>query len=1328
MYYIGIDIGSASACVALLSEQGELIGKRYLLLKGASKENRQLLQRELRTMLPQDGVYQIAVSGSGSKMLGLPSVGEVAALAAGARYVTPSAASVMEIGGGSAKYVVDLQKDHIQFALNDNCSAGTGSFFAAQMQRLGLPLEAYSDMVAKAKNIAPIAGRCSVFAKTDIIHSQQAGTSIEDILLGLCYAVVRNYRASVAGKLPLQKPVLLAGGTALNKGVVDAVKDIFKLDAGELTVLDESPVVTAIGTALLAKGMGRKVDASALERIFEETAAPKSEASGLPPLQDPLTDIEHLQQTQPFVPGEEYCLGIDIGSTSTNLVLLSEKDEVVHFSYLRTKGNPRGAVAQGLEELKQRFGSDLKIRAAATTGSGRHYIGKLIGADTVQDEITAQAAAAAHFMPEVDTVMEIGGQDSKYISIADTLVRNFEMNKICAAGTGAFIEEQAAKLGIPIEEFGKTALAAKTPAQLGDQCTVLIESNMGAHLADGASKEDIVAGLCHSIVSNYLGRVVGARPIGKQILLLGGVAYNPAIVAAFKERFGEQIKVGRYFHVNGAVGAALLAKSNIGESKSTFKGLSCLDGDDIKESDAAGREAADDAVAKAPRLSVFNHKNEKDPNKKTIGMPRALYIYNIFPVASAFFQQLGYNVILSDDSCEDTIRRAQSHARTEVCYPLKLAMGHVAQLLEVGIDYLFMPSLVSLEDQNPGAGANCACVYMHSAPSTLAEAVNIQEQNVALIAPVLDLSEGYEKVLPALYQSGLQLGHSDAECQTAMEQSAAAMPRRGAARKGGERGRDQSAPEAQHSAAGALRRAEAQAGGKGGRGAFPPTIDYKNSDKPIFVLISRGYCAKDPVLSLNLQGMMTERGYRLVVPKQLPGALEAANSQAREELYWPFASRAMLTAKSIAETPNLYAVYLTYHGCGPDTLVSHWIEDEMRSKPYLQIEVDEHSSNVGVITRLDAFINSVLSHKKKAEHAVKPLATQRSAGYFNDIGALKQDCPVAIPYRHPYSRLLLAHLGGKGFDVVQLAPTSPESLKEGRSYMRGKECFSLTALLGDVSLEAKKHDQLQLLYPQNNGAEADGLYAYFVHRKLTKKLSVIAPNIGQLPLHEKHADALFRILLAGDIALCAGSDILVSEMEEAFRQGIPDDDTLIRWAGSCKNTESFYLVTGEPGCIMNPLFHKLVLERVRDHGVSIRFAPFSEMLLYEWKKADGFPAHGGMEQLMTRVSAAMGQGSVFDALAKTPTQSSGYFVCSGGYAQYRRQKAGFTHPKLLGIIAAASQHENTQSILELAPRGSKTPLLGIRFDGTDAPVNRLKIDTFLHETRARIDRNSLKEL
>lgn len=1303
MYYIGIDIGSASACIALLNEHRELMKHRYLILNGASKENRQLLQEVINEILPKENVYKIAVSGSGSEILNLPSVNEISAMAAGAQYVAAGANSVMEIGGGSSKYIVGLQKEHIQFALNDNCSAGTGSFFAAQMQRLGLPLQEYSSMVAKAKSIPHIAGRCSVFAKTDIIHSQQAGVSIEDILLGLCYAVVRNYKASVAGKLILQKPVLLAGGTALNKGVVDAVKDVFNLEDSELIVPEEAPVVTAIGTALLAKDMGKDLHANQVEGIFDNVKIMKSERSGLPPLQDPHTDLNSLQNIQPFVPGAGYYLGIDIGSTSTNLVLLNEDEEVVHFQYLRTKGNPKAAVRQGFEELVGRFGSDLQLKAVATTGSGRHYMGKLIGADTVQDEITAQATAAVRFMPEVDTVMEIGGQDSKYIHIAEGLVRNFEMNKVCAAGTGAFIEEQAAKLGILIEEYGKTALASQSPAELGDRCTVLIESSINSHLADGASKEDIAAGLCYSIVSNYLNRVVGDRPIGNRILLLGGVAYNSGIVAAFKERFGEQIEVGRYFNVNGAVGAALLAKNSIGEAKTTFKGLSCLNGD--AEEEVRDTPAADTAESKAFKRPMLEAGDSIDPNKKTIGIPCALYNYNLFPVLDSFFRQLGYNVILSGKSCEETIERAQSHAQTEVCCPVKLAIGHVVQLLEIGIDYLFIPSVISVHEDNQQSGVNRACVYMHSAPSMIAKAVNLQEQNVTLLAPVLDLFAGNEKVMSAICEIGLQLGHTKEECSRAIEKGAAGMQEKRAAH--------------------GLHKDGTRPGNMHGRGAFLSDADLKNSDKPVFVVLARGYCAKDSVLNQNIEDMLSERGYQVLIPKQLHRIGEAAHSEQQQNLYWSFASHTLLSAKAIVATSNLYAVYLTYHGCGPDAMISHWVENEMMDKSYLHIEVDEHSSNVGIITRLDAFINSVLSHRKKSDGTAESSAApaQAVSWFSEDIGKLDQTLPVALPYMYPYSKLLAAYLTGKGFNVLELSPTSPESLKKGRSYMRGKEYFSLSALLGNVALEAEKHDKfkLQVLYPQNNGAEADGLYAYFVYRKLADKLSVISPNLDKLALNENDADLVFRILLAGDIALNAGSEELLAKMQEAFKLGIPEEDTLVHWAKNCRNSGDFLLVLGEPGCIFDALFQKTILQRMRSANILLRFAPFSEMLLSEWEKSKGFTAFTPMKQLITRVADAMGQCSVFSESAEELQQkNSDFYICPGGYAKYRHRMTDFEHPRLCGIISVASQHENAESILELASHQSKNPMLRILFDGIDDPVNRLKIDTFLHEVKRNI--------
>jgi predicted CoA-substrate-specific enzyme activase len=1331
LYYVGIDIGSASICIAVLNEQRELIRQKYLILKGASTENRQLLHDEINKMLPKNSEYKMAVSGSAYEMLKLPSINEISALAAAARFLDPAAKSVMEIGGGSSKYIVDLQKEHIRFALNDNCSAGTGSFFAAQMQRLGMPLEDYSTMVEKAKSIPQIAGRCSVFAKTDIIHSQQAGIGIEDILLGLCYAVARNYKASVAGKLELQKPVLLAGGTVLNKGLVNAIKDVFRLEKHDLIVLEESPIATAIGAALLAKDMGEELHFSQIKGIFEDAEETSDERNSLPPLQEPFTDLEGLQATQLFVPGENYYLGIDIGSTSTNLVLLNEDEEVVYFHYLRTMGNPRKAVQQGVEEISRKFGHDIKIKAVATTGSGRHYIGRLIGADTVQDEITAQAIAAIRYMPEVDTVMEIGGQDSKYISIEDGLVRNFEMNKICAAGTGAFIEEQAAKLGISIDVFGKTALASKSPADLGDRCTVLIESSINAHIADGVSREDIAAGLCYSIVSNYLDRVVGDKPVGENILLFGGVAYNPGIIAAFKQRFGNRIRVGRYFNVNGAVGTALLAKSSIGEAQTKFKGLSCLNGDLEAKLDAE-TEARDITVETADTTETKIVKNKKskkhkfersnyiDPNKKTIGVPQSLNNLSLYPALKAFFNQLGYNVILSDGSSKETIERAQSYAQTEVCYPLKLAIGHTVQLLETGIDYLLFPSVTTVIKHESQSGINCACVYMHSAPSMLEKAVNLQEHRVTLLAPVFDLAAGNEKVLSSIYETGLQLGHSKEECSRALEFAAQNM-REERIRKKGEHGDGHGKDKYGHHKAHKERKEQ-----KGNRADkidkdFSLLIkDLENSDKPLFVIITRGYCAKDPVLSQNIKEMIEKRGYQVLVPKHLDKIPKSDDLEQLPDLYWSFAVETLSSVRTVAATPNIYAVYLTYHGCGPDTMIAHWVQDEMKGKPYLHIEVDEHSSNVGIITRLDAFVNSVLAHITRygSKSDLSDVSEKAMKGFYEEIGKLEKKSPVVLPYMYPYSKLIASYLRGRDFDVLELPASSTESLKKGRSYMRGKEHFSLSALLGSVALEAEKWDELQLLYPQNNGAEADGLYPYFIYSKLADKLSVVSPNLDELHSDEGIADIVFRILLSGDIALNSGNDALLLEMKEAFRVGIPDDETIIHWAGCCKDPGEFLLVLGEPACILDSLFHKTILQRIRDDSISLRFTPLSEMILFEWSKKDGLSRFKSMKDLLTKVDKAMGKASVFSEFEELmKMRNKDYHICLGGYAHYRHNKANFSHSQLCGVLSVASQHENTESVLELAHRQSNNPMLRILFDGTDDPINRLKIDTFLHEIK-----------
>jgi predicted CoA-substrate-specific enzyme activase len=251
-------------------------------------------------------------------------------------------------------------------------------------------------------------------------------------------------------------------------------------------------------------------------------------------------------------------------------------------------------------------------------------IGHLIGADTIKDEITAQATSAARFSPDVDTVFEIGGQDSKYISLKDGRVSDFRMNKICAAGTGSFIEEQEVKLGIPLVEYGMMALSADAPADLGERCTVFIESRIASLLTMETSRENLMAGLCYSIIRNYLNRVVGTKPVGNHILLQGGVAYNPGIIAAFISEYGNRISVAPYFSVSGAVGAALLAKRELGEKASTFKGLE-FNG----WNETPGIKSDSSSKQKNKPLDYLDKITfPLEAGKKTIGIPRALEIFN----------------------------------------------------------------------------------------------------------------------------------------------------------------------------------------------------------------------------------------------------------------------------------------------------------------------------------------------------------------------------------------------------------------------------------------------------------------------------------------------------------------------------------------------------------------------------------------------------------------------------------------------------------------------------------------------------------------------------
>jgi predicted CoA-substrate-specific enzyme activase len=509
--YSGIDVGSVSANTVIMDDHQNVLEEHYTRIKGQPLQTVQKVLEEILQRIPLEQFRSISFTGTGGKLLsellGGNFVNEIIAQAKAVQYFYPQVRTIIDIGGEDSKLILIEEEEGrfkiSDFSMNTLCAAGTGSFLDQQASRLGLTIEEFGQLALKSTNPPRIAGRCSVFAKSDMIHLQQIATPDYDIVAGLCYALARNFKSNIGKGKTFVKPVSFQGGVAVNVGMRKAFLDVLELSDGELIVPKHFASMGAIGAILVTQeDKGSKREWIGLSRLNQylkdhrETETPlkplclsANHITSPPPL--PCGVVKHTPQGRPSpFNGEgnkiwgsggekiEAYLGLDVGSISTNLVVIDREKRVLSKRYLMTAGRPIEAVRIGLQEIGEESGDRVEIKGVGTTGSGRYLTADFVGADLVRNEITAQATAAIYIDPKVDTIFEIGGQDSKYISIDNRVVVDFEMNKVCAAGTGSFLEEQAEKLDVSIkEEFGALALSAEKPVRMGERCTVFIESS-----------------------------------------------------------------------------------------------------------------------------------------------------------------------------------------------------------------------------------------------------------------------------------------------------------------------------------------------------------------------------------------------------------------------------------------------------------------------------------------------------------------------------------------------------------------------------------------------------------------------------------------------------------------------------------------------------------------------------------------------------------------------------------------------------------------------------------------------------------------------------------
>ena len=1241
MKKIGIDLGASTLKVVVISNNIEktIIKKHYGDVIASLIEVLEIIDQ---------GHYSIGITGSqsGAFEYEIEPIQSIPAIIEGMKYLGYKEGSIIEIGSQSACFITDF--DHPRFNINEQCAGGTGSFFEDQMGRLGLDIEDYSSIVSNAKSILSVSGRCAVFAKTDIIHRQQEGVSKEDILLGLCYAMVRNYKATIVKGLSVEKPVYFIGGVTENKGVSRAIREVFKLDEDELIIPDYACFISAIGAGKRANN-----DISLEDLIvYLKNEEVKSLSSHLPVLK--LMNNPRLED--PLCDGnvdEGVYLGIDIGSTSTNLVLMDRYNKLADYLYLRTKGDPEKAVRDGLMTFYDRYG-DLLYLGVGVTGSGRERLGRMMGADIIKDEITAQAKAAAFYVEDVDTVFEIGGQDSKYISIRDGEVVDFQMNKICAAGTGSFIEEQALRMDLSLDEFGKLALRGDAPCDLGERCTVFIESSIHRYQSLGASQENIVSGLCHSIVKNYLHKVVAGKKVGGHIALQGGVDYNPGIVAAFQSVYGERIRVSPVFSISGACGVALIASETV--AKSHFLGVDfphTLSKDNINSLEIKRNK---EFYKKAGELILEDYDDIIDPNKKTVGVPLSLIIFKFFPMINAFFTNLGYNVILSGLSNEETIQLSQESARGETCYPIKLMYGHMRQLANKGVDYIFMPSIRTIKHPHAHAAHNYACPYMQSAGRFVYDTLDLKSQGIELLNPVLDFDLGQQMMAKAMIQVGKQLGHSKPKCMIGLTKGAKAV----------------------------------NANTTNIEKLGQELLDSLKPDEKVLVLITRNYGISDPVLNMGIPELLLDRGYKVITLGHLPG-MSLDISKDYPNMYWPFGDHILSGAKLIKNHPQLYAIYLTNHGCGPDTIISHLFKEEMGDKPYLQIEVDEHFSKVGVITRIEAFLNTLehVENKFKSDDFNILNVEYRPTNITNILDSSRT---LYIPDYGYYSEYLVYYFNEMGIDT-EIMKISENTLAIGKSFMDSKEYLPLVILTGSCIEYARKNDHGQFMIPYNYGADADGQYPRVIRSILDTlgyhECQIFAPMIEEISENCKDLNLLNNALKTGDLVYQ-----LPYDSRDSWKPDYILSDNEMNQFKDIQSKGKKIGIIGDPMCLAS--LGNDLLEVLERKGYYLIRMSFHEMMNYSWKENDKVN-HLDHSQLLDISKKNLG-------------------MYAGNFGNYRFAKAIELSEKCDAIIHIMPRYENTAMVLQL--RGIMNhcgcPYFEIALDGEVDDTVKEHLSSFLY--------------
>lgn len=1103
-YKLGIDVGSTTIKVVALDSYNKVIYNDY---RRHFSDIKNTLIGSLEECFKKIGNFDLKITVTGSGGIGVAQwlqcdfQQEVIACTRAVEEFINKTDVVIELGGEDAK--ITYLKGGIDQRMNGTCAGGTGAFIDQMAILLNTDAQGLNILARDAENIYPIASRCGVFAKTDIQPLINEGAKKSDIAVSIFQAVVDQTISGLACGKPIRGKVTFLGGPL---HFLDSLRERFiktlNLKEGEYFAPENSEIYVALGAAILSEN-NEIISSKELIKKLNSISEKEIEDNFLEPLFK--NDKEYFdfkkRHDSSVVPKSDLktykgniFLGIDVGSTTTKAVVLGQNGELLYSSYNNNEGSPLNKTLEILKELYILINKDTRIAKATVTGYGEGLIKAALGIDIGEIETICHFRGAKEFMPNVEFILDIGGQDMKALMIKDGIINNILLNEACSSGCGSFIEGFSKSLGISIDEFAKLAISSKRPVDLGSRCTVFMNSKVKQVQKEGVSVSDISAGLSYSVIKNALYKVIKIRnfdELGKNIIVQGGTFYNDGILRSFEKITGINVVRPEIAGLMGAYGAALISKENHKENEIStiitrdkindftietscercgICGNNCLltinkfsETEKYITGNRCERPLREIAKKKnVPNLykyklkRIFSYKplSKEEAIRGEIGIPRVLNMYENYPFWFTFLTKLKFKVVLSPISNKEIFKLGIETIPSEsACYPAKISHGHIMYLINKGLKIIFYPCVPYEYKEDSGANNHYNCPMVTSYPDVIKNNIDdLKEKNIKYLSPFLSL-HNKEKLYKRLYEIFEEFNVTKKEIIEAVD--AAFNERENVVsdiRKKGEE-----------------------------------TLKYIEEHKMKGIVLSGRPYHIDPEINHGLTDIITSFNMAVLTEDSVAhlGNLERP---IRVVDQWMYHTRLYRAAAFVKERTDLELIQLTSFGCGLDAVTSDQVAEILasRGKMYTLIKIDE-GSNLGAVKIRIRSLKAAMEEREKNNVKLKNIDNSYKKNLFTK--EMKKDWTILAPQMSPiHFQFIEKAVRASGYNIDVLPANDKEAIEEGIKYVNNDACYPSILVIGQMinALKSGKYDpnKTALIISQTGGGCRATNYVGFLKKGL----------------------------------------------------------------------------------------------------------------------------------------------------------------------------------------------------------------------------------------------------